>query len=233
MFTSMIETPKSSMTFKCFNAEGWCPNEIAEKLAEDAILHNLQMGTMGFHDIQVSGSVLKGCFSSIVPFEVEFFLKGKNASYVLKRLETCEFIIAEGYGLVFGNTRQFRLLRAHFEWVIKKSVNFYSFELEEMHRLKSSMREVKSIALTNPSEHEVRQVKMSGKLEDYSAYNIIDYRNHGVSGLSGVVEIEDELLGRVLANVAVKKNGSIKIGIKGGEMPYSCVLHVLKLLLGN
>jgi hypothetical protein len=226
MLINEIEVPKTSMSFKCLRLANHELPQIIDAIANRSDLFELETEVPGFQDFEFEESIIRGHFYVVYPFEVEHLVDGLTTKTLFKRIESCEFIITENSAIVFGKGGPMKLMISALEYAMGSQVGPLEFDFEEMSRFQNRLLNIKAIVVSNPKEKEIRRARLSGHMEDYTEYNIIDPRNHGIESISGLVETP---LGKMTATVSNK--GVIRLGVKKGMiLTTECIEYIIRLL---
>lgn len=188
---------------------------------------DLEAEVPGFHDTEDEHGILRGYYSFIELFEVEALIEGITAKKLHKRIRSCEFITDGTRLFAFGHNGAKRLLLAAMSAITGNHFGLHEFEYNEMSQTGDRMEKLKSVVLINPKEMEVRQARLSGHIESYTGYNVIDPRNHGIKSISGMLNTP---LGPM--NVTVGQKGTIRLGVKRGMLiTFDCLVWILDFLV--
>ena len=188
---------------------------------------DLEAEVPGFHDAEDENGILRGYYSFIEPFEVEELIDGITAKKLHKRIRSCEFITDGTQLFAFGHQGAKKLLLAAMSAITGNHFGLHEFEYNEMSQTGDRFSRLKSVVLLNPKEDEVRQARLSGCIENYTDYNVVNKRNHGIKSISGML---DTPLGPM--NVTVGQKGTIRLGVKRGMLiTFDCLVWILDLIL--
>ncbi len=192
-------------------------------------MFSLETELPGLHDCECESDLIRGFYSFIEPFEVESLVEGITTKKLQKRIRTCEFITNGTLLIAFGNNGAKKLLATAISAASGENVDLHKFEFEEINRAQLRMTTVKSVTVTNPKEKDIRKCRMSGRIEAYTEYNVLDPRNHGLAAVSGLI---DTPLGPMTLTVAEK--GQIKLGIRRGLiLTWDLLTWVFDLIIGK
>jgi len=221
-----IEIPGSSVSFKCWSAKIPSIPQLFEKMMEDGDEFKIDPEIPGFHDCDHNKDVIRGFYSHIVPFEIEHLQEGMTTKSLFKRIESCEFVATSGCIFVTGKSGPQRGLTHSISTLSGYGVALMEFEFLQMSQLSDRLSQVKSIALTNPKDKEIRRARLAGLIESYTDYNVIDPRNHGIESVAGLV---DSPLGPI--TLTVNKKGGLRLNVrKGFILTVECLLWLVQLI---
>lgn len=180
----------------------------------------------GFHDYDHNKDMIRGFYSMVVPFEVEHLIEGIVTKTLFKRVETCDFIITKDVLYTAGKQAPAKVLERVLASLTGYGTAPMELEFRQMSQFQDRLSLVKKVALTNPKDREIRKVKLSGRIEDYTEYNVIDPRNHGIESVSGLV---DSPLGPI--TVTVTRKGGIRLNVrKGFILTTDCLEWLVKMI---
>lgn len=221
-----IEIPGTSLSLRCLSFKAEAFGELFQKIQEEGDQFSIDPEVAGFHDCDHDDQVVRGFFSIIVPFEVEHLSEGIVTKTLLKRIDTCEFFALENLLFASGKTSAQKILEHTFAGLTGYGVTAMEFEFRHMSQFQERLTTMKSIALTNPKDREIRRVRMAGKMETYTEYNVIDPKNHGIESVSGLI---DSPLGPL--SVTAGRKGSLRLNVKRGFiLTIECLLWLLALV---
>lgn len=222
-----IEIPKTSITFRVMQFKCESLALLSNKIIHEAEEFSVDPETAGFHDCEGEGSMVRGFFSTVIPFEVECLVDGITTKKLEKRIETCEFIALENRLYVTGKTGLQKILEHVLAELTGYGVSPVELEFRQLSQFSERLTVLKSIGLVNPKTRDVRRVKMTGKMEEYTDYNVIDPKNHGIESVAGVM---DTPLGQM--TVTVSRKGSIRLNVeKGFVLAVECLEWLMVAIL--
>lgn len=232
MLINEIEVLSSSFSCSTFVCSGEIKvDQLFEVIMQKADMFSLETQLPGFHDCEYESDLIRGFYSFIELFEVESLdhETGITAKELKRRIRTCEFITNGTLLIAFGNNNAKKLLATAISAASGEHVDLHKFEFGEINRAQLRMTTVKSVTVTNPKEKEIRKCRMSGHIEAYTEYNVLDPRNHGLAAVSGLI---DTPLGPMILTVAEK--GQIKLGVKRGLiLTWDLLTWVFDLIIGK
>lgn len=211
MAINEIEVSSSSVSFKCWTAEVDDLGELISKIKLEGDQFNIEDELPGFHDYDMGDGLIRGYYSGIVPFEIEHLVDKVSTKTLFRRIETCEFFLTPSSLFITGKPGPMKGLSHALSALTGHSVELIEFEFDDMNLLQERMTEVKTIVLTNPKDKEIRRVRLAGRIESYTEYNVIDPRNHGIDSVSGVI---DTPIGPLTATIS--KKGGLRLNVKKG-----------------
>lgn len=209
MAINEIEVSSSSITFKNWLVKIDHLEDVFNKMKTEADQFDLENELPGFHDFDMEAGLIRGYYSGVAPFEVECLVDGIQTKVLQKRIESCEFFLTQNSLFTTGKPGLMKGLSYALSAISGHNVSSREFEFDEMSLLQERMSEVKSIVVSNPKDKEVRRARLAGRIEDYSTYNILDPRNHGIDKVSGVL---DTPIGPI--TLTVNKNGTLRLNVK-------------------
>jgi len=227
MSINEIEIQGASLTLKCLKMPEKNVNNVYVSL-QNVDLFSIETELPGFHDYDFccKNQIIRGFYSVISPFEIEHLVDGNTTKTLFKKIESCEFIITESMMIAWGKPNPMKLLAVALSAATGEHVDLIEFEFQQMNQLQERMTRIKAAVLTNPKEKEVRRARLSGHMESYAEYNIIDPRNHGIETVSGLI---DTPLGPM--TITVGKKGCIRLNVKKGLiMTVECIEWMLALI---
>ncbi|MDD3145976.1 MAG: hypothetical protein PHD82_01630 [Candidatus Riflebacteria bacterium] len=226
MLINEIEIAGSSISLKCWAMKVTDVDATFDTIMKKADMFSIETELPGFHDCDCENAIIRGFYSVVIPFEIEHLVEGITTKTLFKRIESCEFIISEKLVLTFGKSGPMKLLGTALSALTGEHVDLVEFEFHHLNQLQERMTNIKSIVLTNPKEKEVRRARLAGHMENYTEYNIIDPRNHGIDSVAGLI---DTPLGPM--TITVGKKGSIRLNVKKGLiMTIECLEWILDLI---
>lgn len=221
-----IEINSSSLSYKHFQFEVENIEKTFETIMAKADMFSLETELPGFHDCDCEKETIRGFYSVIAPFEIKHLVEGITTKTLFKRIESCEFVITENMLIAWGNANPIKLFAAALSAATGNHVDLMEFEFQHLNQLQERMTRLKTAVLTNPKEKEVRRARLTGHMEGYTEYNVIDPRNHGIETVAGMV---DTPLGPM--TVTVGKKGSVRLNVKKGLiMTAECIEWILALI---
>lgn len=221
-----IEIPGTSISFRCLTFKTDSVRNLFRHLSKEGDVFNIETETMGFHDVEADEYLIRGFFSVVVPFEVEHLVEGIVTKTLFKRVETCEFFLMAEALFVTGKTGAQKVLERNITALSGYGVAAMEFEFHHLSQFQDRLGVMKSIALTNPKDKEVRRARLAGRIESYTEYNIIDPRNHGIESVSGLV---DTPLGPM--TITISRKGVLRLNVKRGFiLTIECLLWVVALI---
>lgn len=200
--------------------------ELFETLMQKCDAFNLEVELPGIHDCDHDETTLRGFYSMVIPFEVEHLVDGISTKTLLKRIESCEFIISAQICVLFGNAGCGKCFASALAAATGVHVDFAEYEFNHLSQIQERMTRIKTIVVTNPKEKEVRRARLAGHMEHYTEYNVIDPRNHGIDSIQGMI---DTPLGPMMLKLS--KNGSFALGVKKGMiLTVECLEWIFQLI---
>ncbi|NCB37568.1 MAG: hypothetical protein EOM80_02255 [Erysipelotrichia bacterium] len=227
MLINEIEITGSSISLKCLKIKIEDVVSTFDTIMNKADMFSIETELPGFHDCDCENSIIRGFYSIILPFEIEHLVDGITTKTLFKRIESCEFIITSTLAVAFGKSGPIKLLGTALSAVTGEHVDMLEFEFQQLNQLQERMTNIKSIVVTNPKEKEIRRARLAGHMENYTEYNIIDPRNHGIDSVAGLI---DTPLGPL--TITVGKKGSVRLNVKKGLiMTVECLEWILALII--
>jgi len=226
MVIDEIEIPGSSMSFSCWTMKVDDLADLYKQMSSEDEHFCIDPERPGYHDLQSDDRLIRGYFSVVVPFEVEHLNEGITTKVLLKRIETCEFFVLESILFATGKSAAVKNLARSLTPLSGFGVTNVEHDIRQMSQFYDRLSMVKSIALTNPKDREIRRARLAGRIESYTEYNIVDPRNHGIDSVSGLV---DTPLGPI--TVTVGRKGALRLNVrKGFVMTIDCMLWLMTLI---
>lgn len=211
MLIDEIEVLGASLSFKCLTLKIDDIETTFNTITEKGDIFDAQAGTPGFHDCDCGRGVIRGFYSNLASFNVEFFKDGIITKEEFKRIETVEFIITPERIYLFGKPGPAKLLEMALSAATGEHVERVEFDNECMELVQSRLTVMKSIVVENPKDKEIRRARLTGHMEDYESYNIVEPNNYQINSISGIIETP---LGAM--KLTVDKKGKIGLGVKKG-----------------
>lgn len=221
-----IEIPGSSLSFKCWTARVESIPALMSKIMDVGDMFDTEEETRGFHDLDSNGTMIRGFYSGVIPFEVEHLVDGINTTSLMKRIESCEFFLFEDCLLTIGKSDPEKGLAFDLSGMTGSTIAKMEFEFDQLSRFHDRLSELKAIVITNPKDKEIKRARLAGHIENYTEYNILDAKNHGMESVSGMVSTP---LGPM--TVGVTRKGSVRLGVrKGLILTVDCLRWILSLV---
>ena len=211
MLIDEIEVQGASLSFKCLTLKIDDIKTTFNTIMERADIFDVEAGTPGFHDCDCDSGVIRGFYSNLASFTVEFFKEGITTKEEFKRIESCEFIMTPERIYVFGKQGPSKLLEIALSAATGEHVERLEFDFETLSQARDRMTVIKSIVVENPKDKPIRRARLAGYMEDYDSYNVVEPNNHEINSISGIIETP---LGAMTLNVA--KKGKVRLGVKKG-----------------
>lgn len=226
MALNEIEIAGSSISLKCWNAK--IPNikETFEKLMKEGDMFSINPEFPGFHDCDTDKEIIRGFYSGIVPFEIEHLVEGIMTKTLFKRIESCEFIATKNMLFTTGKPGPMKGLAHSISGLSGYHVSQAEFDFNQLSQLQERMTRVKAVKVSNPKDKEIRTARLTGQIESYTDYNIIDPKNHGIESIKGIM---DTPLGPLTAKVGRKGNLNLSVK-KGFIITIDCLEWMINLI---
>ncbi len=222
-----IEVPGSSIAFKVWRFQTDSMPKLFQKMMKEGDAFDIGSEIPGFHDCDGNARLIRGFYSAVVPFEVEHLVEGMMTKEAMKRIEHCEFLAVENFLFTTGKAAPQKPLSHSLSLLTGYGVTLQEFEFHQLSQFHDRLSQLKSIALSNPKDREIRRARLTGHIESYTEYNVIDPRNHGIESVAGIV---DSPLGPM--TVTVSRRGGLRLGVrKGFILTLDCLLWVMALIL--
>lgn len=211
MLINEIEIAGASFSVKCREVKIEDIAATFDSIMKESDSFDLENELPGFHDCDTDGKIIRGFYSIVVPFEVEHLVEGLTTKTLFKRIESCEFVLTQRILYTYGKPNPGKLVAGALSNILGFSVELIEFEFDQLNQLQERMTKIKAIVVTNPKEKEIRRARLAGHMENYTEYNVIDPRNHGIESVAGVVFTP---LGQL--TLTVGRKGSLRLGVKKG-----------------
>lgn len=211
MLINEIEVAGTTFSFRRFTIKYPGIHELLAKMAS-ADKFSIEDELPGFHDLDCSDNAMRGYYSMIIPFEVSHLVEGITTKTLLKRIESCEFILSEKMAIAFGDSGPIKCMLAALSAATGEHVEMAEYEYQELYRLQERISKVSAIALINPKEMSVRKARLTGNIEHYTEYDIVNRSNHGIEHVQG--RIDNTPLGPM--RMKVSKKGVFNLGVRRG-----------------
>ncbi|MBF0406445.1 MAG: hypothetical protein HQM10_03755 [Candidatus Riflebacteria bacterium] len=220
-----IHVNGSSISFSCLVSKTDSVEDLFKAMMDKDQQFSLDPERAGFHDCESDGETVRGFFSVVVPFEVERLNDGIMSKFLLKRIETCEFILLKDMTFAFGKSSAQKNLSLVLTMLTNFGVTPVEYEFHNMSQFQDRLSVVKSIVLTNPKTREISKARLAGRIEDYTDYGIVEPKNHEIDSVSGLV---DSPLGPL--NVNLSSKGNLRISVKKGfVLTVNCLKWIIRL----
>ncbi|NLM16985.1 MAG: hypothetical protein GX221_04640 [Candidatus Riflebacteria bacterium] len=204
-----IEVAGTSLNVKCLTFSTDSPQDTLKELYEHCPAFDPAREIAGFHDCDFNDRIVRGAYSVVIPFEVEHLVDTITTKTLFKRIETCEFVITPVFTAVYGKNSAARLFIQAVTSMAGVNAGLREFQFEDLDRLQERMTIIKTVVLVNPKDKEISRARLSGHMESYTEYNIIDPQNHDIDSISGVIETPLGTMG-----IAVGKKGNFRLSVK-------------------
>ena len=207
-----IEVLGTSASFKVYKISRQHDdmNDTFRQLSNSLDEFGVECELPGLHDCECQNDIIRGYFSLVAPFEVEHLKDGVVTKTLFKKVENCEFFIIESNMFISGKPEPGKMLAGQLLGVFN-ICELRTFDFFDLRKVKRNMAKIKAVVVTNPKEKEVRRARLAGHMEDYTGYDIIDPKGHGLESVSGELNTP---LGPM--TVTVGRKGSIKLTVKRG-----------------
>ncbi|NLI76629.1 MAG: hypothetical protein GX442_09325 [Candidatus Riflebacteria bacterium] len=224
-----IEVPGSSISFKVWKFQADSIAKTYQRLKKEGDTFDLATETPGFSDCDGNDRVIRGYYAAVIPFEVEHLVDGIMTKEAMKRIEHCEFLAVDGYLFTTGKAAPQKPLSHSLSLLTGYGVTLLEFEFHQLSQFHDRLSQLKSIVLTNPKDREIRRARLTGHIESYTEYNVIDPRNHGIDNVAGIV---DSPLGPM--TLTVSRRGGLRLGVrKGFILTLDCLQWIMQLILAD
>ncbi|MBF0408127.1 MAG: hypothetical protein HQM10_12270, partial [Candidatus Riflebacteria bacterium] len=219
-----IHVNGSSISFSCLVSKTDSVGDLFKVMMAEDQQFTLSPERSGFHDCETDGEIIRGFFSVVIPFEVEHLTDGIMTKSLLKRIESCEFILLKDMTFATGKSSAQKNLSLVLTGLTNFGVTPIELEFHNMSLFQDRLSVVKSIVLKNPKTREISRARLAGRIEDYTDYGIVEPKNHEIDSVSGLV---DSPLGPL--NVNLSSKGNLRISVKKG---FVLTVDCLKWILG-
>ena len=211
MLIDEIEVVGASLSFKCLTLDIDDIEKTFKDITEKGDIFDIDAGTPGYHDCDCDRGVIRGFYSNLASFNVEYFKEGITTKEEFKRIESVEFIISPERIYLFGKPGPAKLIEMALSAATGEHVERVEYDNECMELVKSRLTIMKSIVVENPKDKEIRRARLSGHMEDYESYNIVEPNNYQINSICGIIETP---LGAM--KLSVDKKGKVTLGVKRG-----------------
>jgi hypothetical protein len=216
-----IELENGRISLQCFDFTG-----NAKESIDNAMKFNMEdENPNGFHDCDFAENSARGYFSFVEPYEVENIVDGMTTMEAKSRIRTAEFVQIGDFLFAWGNSSAIKLLTSYISSEYATATKI-EFEFNDLFNLQSCFELCKSVKIKNPKESKVKTVSLTGTLDHYAEFNVLDPRNHELKAVSGII---NSSIGKI--TVAANNKGIIRIGTKKGcILPFDVVIWLIKLM---
>ncbi len=211
MLINEIEVQGASLSFKCLTLKIDDIQNTFDTIMKNGDIFDIDAGTPGFHDCDCDSGIIRGFYSNLASFNVEFFKDGITTKEEFKRIESVEFIIAPERIYLFGKQGPAKLIEMALSAATGEHVERVEFDNDCMNLVQDRLTVMKSIVVENPKDKAIRRARLTGHMEDYESYNIVEPHNHEINSISGIIETP---LGAM--RLTVDKKGKVRLGVKKG-----------------
>ena len=216
-----IELGNGRISLQCFDFTG-----NAKESIDNGIKFSMEdENPNGFHDCDFAENSARGYFSFVEPYEVENIVDGITTMEAKKRIKTAEFVQVGDFLFAWGNSSAIKLMASYISSEYSTATKI-EFEFNDLFNLQSRFELCKSVKIKNPKENKVKTVSLTGTLDHYAEFNVLDPRNHELKAVSGII---NSSIGKI--TVAANNKGIIRIGTKKGcILPFDVVIWLIKLM---
>lgn len=216
-----IELESGRISMQCFDFTG-----NAKESIDNAMKFSMEdENPNGFHDCDFSENSARGYFSFVEPYEVENIVDGMTTMEAKSRIRTAEFAQTGDFLFAWGNSGAIKLLTSYISSEYATATKI-EFEFNDLFNLQSRFELCKSVKIKNPKESKVKTVSLTGTLDCYAEFNVLDPRNHELKAVSGII---NSSIGKI--TVAANNKGVIRISTKKGcILPFDVVIWLIKLM---
>lgn len=211
MLIDEIEVLGASLSFKCLSLKIDDIETTFNTIMEKGDIFDIEAGTPGFHDCDCDRGVIRGFYSNLASFNVEYFKDGITTKEEFKRIESVEFIISPERIYLFGKPGPAKLIEMALSAATGEHVEKVEFDTHCLNLVQDRLTVMKSIVVENPKDKAIRRARLTGHMEDYESYNIVEPHNHEIASISGIIETP---LGAM--KLSVDKKGKVTLGVKKG-----------------
>lgn len=223
-----IEIPESSRSFTVYGFSTDISIDVLLKLMQEPEEHfSLDPERPGFHDLESDGKTIRGYFSVVAPFEVEKLVDGMTAKVLEKRIESCEFILSGDRLWAWGKSSAKTNLARRLTPLAGFGITPITVEQKQMSAFYDRLSMVHGISLRNPKDREVRTARLTGRIESYLEYKVVDPCNHGIEKVCGLL---DTPLGPLTVTVGTKGSLNLKVR-RGFIMTLDCLVWLNSMIL--
>ena len=232
-----IEIKGSTLTLQIWKARADSIPVLFNRILKEGEAFSLEEEKPGFHDVDAGTVAIRGYYSVVMPFEVEHLVENPVMDSVMKttektlmkRVETCEFLVTDGNLFTWGAASPRKPLSHQLSQLSGYGVALMEWEFSQLSQLHDRLSQIKGISLCNPKDKELRRVRLTGQIESYTDYNVIDPRNHGIDSVKGLV---DSPLGPM--TLTVNRKGKLSLCVrKGFVLTLDCLQWVVRLIQDN
>jgi hypothetical protein len=222
-----IEVAGSSISMQVCHTS-FDPEEVYDRIMKEDELFNIENETPGFHDVDFDSGLLRGYYSGIVPFEVEHLVDGNAKRELFKRIESAEFVSDGEFVFAWGKGGPIKGLAMNLSGLSGSECGYAAFEFNDLFNIQNRMAKLKSITVKNPKECEVRTCRLSGGIEEYTTFNVVN-NNHGINSVSGLITTP---MGSMTLTATQK--GNIRLGVaRGMIINFDLLTWIVKLIYGK
>lgn len=212
-----IDIKGNSLTFQIFD----CPDNSVIAFIKEAQAENNQFSAAeqhsGFLEVLVDDQGAKFCFTefgAIVPFDIERINEeGQAVSETFFRIETCGILVFEDCILMSGKPAAQRMAAEVLSALLMKEILPEKFEQPVMRRFENNLTLINAIQLDEVPHHEIKKVRLSGKMEDVYSLGNIDIAHAKIKSIQGTFKFSD----RDFNSVKAVDTGKVTLSKKKGR----------------
>lgn len=202
--------------------------EMGRHIIEEGDAFNLEEEVAGFHDVEFDEVLIRGYYSGVVPFEVEYLVDGLMVRKLHKRIESAEFITDGTLLFAWGKSAPIKGMSMNLSSLSGFDCGYAHFEFEDLDNIQNRMSKLKSIVVKNPKDCEVKTCRLAGGIEEYTTYNVVNKR-HDIGQVSGLISTP---MGSM--TLTANQKGGIRLNCsKGTLINFDLLAWVVNLIYGK
>lgn len=206
-----IEIEGASFSFKCFSLKIEDMAKAFEMLGQNCTLFDPYSDVPGFFQCDCNGGLIRGSYGMMYKWEPEQWIDGISTKVMLKRIESCNFMITPLRVYVWGKSGPSKLLADALSGALAERVGKVEFDQPIMEQVRTRLGTIKAIVIENQKNNPLRRARLSGEMEEYESYGVCVAHEYEINSVAGIAETP---LGAI--KLTVDKKGTIRLGVKKG-----------------
>jgi hypothetical protein len=223
-----IEVASGSLSMQVCHVDFDEIKVVGQRISEEGEAFDLEQETPGFHDVEFNDNLIRGYYSGVIPFEVEYLVDGVMARRLHKRIESAEFITDGKLLFAWGKSGPIKGMSMGISALTGSECGYAHFEFEDLDNIQNRMSKLKSIVVKNPKECEVKTCRLAGGIEEYTTYNVVN-KNHAIGQVSGLIDTPHGSM-----TLTANQKGSVRLNCSKGQMlNFDLLAWIVNLIYGK